>query len=130
MPTYKYIKKLWTAEEMKENFGIRPKVSSYKNGDIIKEYYKIKEEYKVVTSDIMKKESGICIESIRSRFGSWNKFLIFLGEEPARKINKVTYTNKELIRLYRKISIKAGKEIYGATFSDFIDYVFFHSKSG
>ena len=82
MPSYRYIKSLWTKEEMKEIFGMKPKVYSYTNGYIISEYYRIKKDYDIITSDIMKRETGICIDSIRTRFGSWNKFLVFLGEKP------------------------------------------------
>ena len=57
MPSYRYIKKLWTIEELNDIFGIKLKVYSYTNGKIIKEYYRIKEKYDVITSDIMKKET-------------------------------------------------------------------------
>ena len=129
MPSYRYIKKLWTIEELNDIFGIKLKVYSYTNGKIIKEYYRIKEKYDVITSDIMKKETGICIDSIRSRFGSWNKFLIFLGEQPVRKLKRVNHTNEELIKLYKEISLKTGKEIYGATFSDLKENGFPYSRS-
>ena len=129
MPSYRYIKKLWTVGEINEIFGIKPKVYSYTNGEIIKEYYRIKENYNVITSDIMKKETGICIDSIRTRFGSWNKFLMFLGEEPVRNLKRVEHSNEELIKLYREISLKIGKEIYGATFSDLKENGFPYSRS-
>lgn len=129
MPSYRYIKKLWTAGELNEIFGIKPKVYSYTNGEIIKEYYRIREKYEVVTSDIMKRETGICIDSIRTRFGSWNKFQMFLGEQPARKLKRVEHTNEELIKLYREISLKTGKEVYGATFSDLKENGFPYSRS-
>ena len=129
MPSYRYIKKLWMAEEIEDILGIKPRIYSYTNGNIIKEYYKLKEKYGVITSEIMKKETGICIESIRKRFGSWNKFLIFLGENPVRKLKRVEHTNDELIDLYRKISIKSGKEIYGASFKDLEENGFPYSRS-
>lgn len=129
MPSYRYIKKLWMSEEIEDILGIKPRIYSYTNGNIIKEYYKLKEKYGVITSEIMKKETGICIESIRKRFGSWNKFLIFLGENPVRKLKRVEHTNDELIDLYRKISIKSGKEIYGASFKDLEENGFPYSRS-
>ena len=129
MPSYRYIKKLWTPDELNEIFGIKLKVYSYTNGEIIKEYYRIKQNYDVITSDVMKKETGICIDSIRTRFGSWNKFLMFLGEEPVRNLKRVEHSNEELIKLYREISLKIGKEIYGATFSDLKENGFPYSRS-
>ena len=129
MPSYRYIKKLWTPDELNEIFGIKLKVYSYTNGEIIKEYYRIKQNYDVITSDVMKKETGICIDSIRTRFGSWNKFLMFLGEEPVRNLKRVEHSNEELIKLYREISLKIGKEVYGATFSDLKENGFPYSRS-
>ena len=129
MPSYRYIKKLWTPDELNEIFGIKLKVYSYTNGEIIKEYYRIKQNYDVITSDVMKKETGICIDSIRTRFGSWNKFLMFLGEVPVRNLKRVEHSNEELIKLYREISLKIGKEVYGATFSDLKENGFPYSRS-
>ena len=52
-----------------------------------------------------------------------------MGEEPNHIITSVTHTNEELIELYRRISIKIGKEKYGATSRDLKEYDFPYSKS-
>ena len=52
-----------------------------------------------------------------------------MGEEPNHIITNVTHTNDELIELYRKMSIKIGKEKYGATSRDLKEYNFPYSKS-
>ena len=129
MPSYKIIKKIWTKDEMEGIFGIKFQVFSYSNEEIIKAYYKVKEIHGEVTSNLMKKETGINVDSIRNRFGSWNKFLIFLGEKPIRELKRVTYTNEDIINFYKKISIKVGKEVYGASYTDLKNHGFPYSRS-
>ncbi len=129
MPSYKSIKKIWTKKELEDIFGIKIRISSYSDSEIIEAYTRVKAMYGNVTSKLMKQETGIGVDSIRIRFGSWNKFLIFLGEKPKRELNKVTDTNEEIINFYRNVSIKVGKIIYGASFTDLKKYGFPYSKS-
>ena len=78
MPSYKSIKKIWTKKELEDIFGIKIRISSYSDSEIIEAYTRVKAMYGNVTSKLMKQETGIGVDSIRIRFGSWNKFLIFL----------------------------------------------------
>ena len=129
MPSYKSIKKLWTRKELENMFGIKIRISSYSDKEIIEAYIRVKEKHGNVTSKLMKQETGIGVDSIRIRFGSWNKFLIFLGEKPKRELNKVIHTNEEIVQFYKDVSIKVGKIIYGASFTDLKNYGFPYSKS-
>ena len=52
-----------------------------------------------------------------------------MGDEPCHTITNVTHTNEELMSLYRKFSLKIGKEKYGATLRDLKNYDFPYSKS-
>ena len=85
--------------------------------------------YEKVTFKLLKKETGISAGTIRKYFKSWNKFLEYMGEKPNHVITNVIHSNEELIELYRKMSIKIGKEIYGATSRDLKEYNFPYSKS-
>ena len=58
MPSYKAIKDLWTIDELKSIFGIKLKIYSYSNEEIIEAYYKTKEIHGEVTSNLLKKETG------------------------------------------------------------------------
>ena len=129
MPSYRTIKKIWTKDELEHIFGIKLKVYSYSTKEIIQAYYKVKKIHGEVTSNLMKKETGINVDSIRNRFGSWNKFLIFLGEKPGRELKKVIHTNEDIINFYKKISIKVGKEVYGASYTDLKNHGFPYSRS-
>ena len=129
MPSYRTIKKIWTKDELEEIFGIKLKIHAYSNGEIIRAYYKVKELHGGVTSNLMKREAGISVDSIRNRFGSWNKFLTFLGEKPTRELKKVVHTNEDIINFYKKISEKVGKDIYGASYTDLKNHGFPYSRS-
>ena len=129
LPSYKYIKKLWTKEEMEEIFKVKIKRYTYTVENISEQYNRIKEKYEKVTFKLLKKETGISAGTIRKYFKSWNKFLEYMGEKPNHVITNVIHSNEELIELYRKMSIKIGKEIYGATSRDLKEYNFPYSKS-
>ncbi|MCP1226114.1 hypothetical protein [Sebaldella sp. S0638] len=129
LPSYKYVKTLWNREEIEEKFGIKIRKFSYSKEEIAEAYREIKEEYRAVTLLIMKKEKGIGASVVRRHFGTWNEFLRSMGDEPVHVITNVTHTNEELIELYRKLSIRIGKEQYGATLRDLIKYEFPYSKS-
>ncbi|MCP1224252.1 hypothetical protein [Sebaldella sp. S0638] len=129
LPSYKYIKKLWTKEEMEEIFKVKIKRYTYTAENISEQYNCIKEKYEKVTFKLLKKETGISAGTIRKYFKSWNKFLEYMGEKPNHVITSVIHSNEELIELYRKMSIKIGKEIYGATSRDLKEYNFPYSKS-
>ena len=129
LPSYKYIKKLWTIEEMEKIFGIKIKKYSYTAESIALQYNKVKKKHNKITFELLKKETGISAGTIRKYFKSWNMFLRYMGEEPNHIITSVTHTNEELIELYRRISIKIGKEKYGATSRDLKEYDFPYSKS-
>jgi hypothetical protein len=129
LPSYKYIKKLWSKEDIEQIFDIKIKRYMYTPRDIVDQYKKVKKTNPVVTFSLMKKETGISAGTIRKHFKTWNKFLSYMGEEPNRVIKNVVHSNKELIKLYREISIKIGKEKYGATARDLKEHGFPYSKS-
>ena len=129
LPSYKYIKKLWTIEEMEKIFGIKIKKYAYTMESIVLQYNKVKMKHDKITFELLKKETGISAGTIRKYFKSWNMFLKYMGEEPNHVITSVTHTNEELIELYRKLSIKIGKERYGATSRDLKEHNFPYSKS-
>ncbi len=128
-PSYKYLKTLWSKEEMEEIFGIKIKKFAYSAEEVISIYNEMKEKYGIVTLLLLREEAGMTPGVIRRHFGTWNKFLDFMGEKPRRVLANVTHTNEELIELYKKLSFKIGKEQYGATLRDLKQYNFPYSKS-
>lgn len=129
LPSYKYIKKLWSNKEMEEIFEIKIKKYAYTPESIKNLYYEVKKKYNKVTFELLKNETGISAGTIRKHFKSWNKFLEYMGEDLNHIINNVTHTNEELIELYKKMSVKIGKERYGATSRDLKKHNFPYSKS-
>ena len=129
LPSYKYIKMLWNIREIEKIFGIKIKKFSYSREEIIEAYREVREKHRSVTLLIMKEEKGIGAGAVRRHFGTWNEFLLFMGDEPHHVITNVTHSNKELIELYKKLSYKIGKEKFGATLRDLKKYEFPYSKS-
>ena len=129
LPSYKYIKKIRSKDEIEKIFDIKVKRHSYSREEIMEAYNEVKHNHKVVTLLLMKEEKGISAGSIRRYFKSWNSFLVYMGDEPCHTITNVTHTNEELMSLYRKFSLKIGKEKYGATLRDLKNYDFPYSKS-
>ena len=129
LPSYKYIKKLWTKEEMERTFEIKIKKYAYTQEKIAIQYSELKKKHEKITFELLKKETGISGGTIRKYFRSWNKFLEYMNEEPNHIITSVIHTNEELIELYKKLSVKIGKERYGATSRDLKKHNFPYSKS-
>ena len=129
LPTYRYLKTIWTIEEMEKLFGLKIKRCSYSAKEVEESYKQVRQNHEIVTLLLMKEEGGICSEVIRRHFGTWNKFLIHMGEKPGHVITNVTHTDEELIELYKDFSYKLGKRQYGATSRDLKDYDFPYSKS-
>ena len=49
MPSYKSIKKIWTKKELEDIFGIKIRISSYSDSEIIEAYTRVKAMYGNVT---------------------------------------------------------------------------------
>ncbi|MDR2880134.1 MAG: hypothetical protein LBV03_09490 [Fusobacteriales bacterium] len=124
-PSYEYLKALW----LEGTFAKKKKKHTYSAEELEALYRHVKNSYKAVTLLLMKKEAGVSAVVIRKHFGTWNKFLIHMGEEPNRIRTKVLHTNDELIELYKGFSRKIGKIENGATLRDLKNYGFPYSKS-
>ena len=82
------------------------------NNYLIDEYRRVKEisgkEY--ITVKDFEKLSGHSFAIFYTRFGSWNKFLISIGETPSYRIDWDNLTNEELVNEYYSVRIKLNKK--------------------
>ena len=122
IPSWTYISKLWTWDELVKILKLKRRVYAYTDEEIMGKYAELKKRKKYkgerISSVIMKKETGIGFETVRDHFGSWNIFLRLMNEKERTEMTKVTHTKEEILEMYRKFSIKIGKGETGATESD------------
>ena len=100
VPSWTYVKKLWSWDELVQTLKLKRVVYAYTDGEIIGAYRRLKKKKyknKRISSDMMQKETGIRIETIGKHFGSWNKFLKLMNEAEIYNISKVIHTKEELV---------------------------------
>ena len=130
VPSWTYVKKLWTWDELVQILKLKRVVYAYTDGEIIGAYRRLKKKKyrnKKISSDTMGKETGIRVETIGKHFGSWNKFLKLMNETEIYNTSKVVHTKEELLDMYKKYSLKLVKEEYGASRKDLGDSDFPYS---
>ena len=131
VPSWTYVKKLWSWDELVQTLKLKRVVYAYTDGEIIGAYRRLKKKKyknKRISSDMMQKETGIRIETIGKHFGSWNKFLKLMNEAEIYNISKVIHTKEELVEMYIKYSRESGKSEYGASEKDLRDTDFPYSS--
>ena len=130
VPSWTYVKKLWTWDELVQILKLKRVVYAYTDGEIIEAYRRLKKKKyrnKRISINVMEKETGIRAETIGKHFGSWNKFLKLMNETKIYNTSKVIHTEEELLDMYRKYSFKLMKEEYGASAKDLRDSDFPYS---
>ena len=124
IPSDKYVINLWSWEELSRLLEIEKPYIKYTTEILIEKYNEMKrmEKYrnKRISTIEYNKETGIDSQTISKYFGSWNNFWEIVGNE-GWKSTKITYTDKELLNLYMKVSKKLGKEEEGATAQELED---------
>lgn len=132
LPTWGYISKFWTWEELVKLLGLKIVVSQYKDEEIIESYKKLKRrkkyQEKKISLSIFHRESGISNWTVKAHFGSWNKFLSMMNEEITLEQVKVTHTDEELLEMYRDFSVEIGKDGIGATAQEVNDHFIYNSN--
>ena len=132
IPSYEYIKKLWSWKELSQILGLKRKVHKYTKKEIIEKYKEVKNELSYWRGKFSYAEfneiTGIGNDTIVKYFGSIRNFINEIKEKEMQELKKVTHTKEEILKMYKEYSIKIGKGDTGASQNE-IDEGFIYKSS-